>query len=178
LTFQQIFAKYFSVVFLDKYTVNILTFNSKIIDLTYYLSKHLAFNQLQLIDMVVSDLLIKNFRFFVTYLFLELSTTAKLYISCKTYNIFSLLKSVTGFFFSSNWLEREVWDMFGIFFLGNRDLRRILTDYLFFGYPLRKDFPLSGYFECLYDEFVKVLLYSRVSFQQIFRTYHFSQIWG
>jgi len=71
-------------------------------------------------------------------------------------------------------LEREVWDMFGIFVLGNEDLRRLLTDYGFEGFPLRKDFPLTGYLQIRYDEEKLSLVYEQVDFAQEFRVFTFT----
>jgi NADH-quinone oxidoreductase subunit C len=76
-------------------------------------------------------------------------------------------------FFSVSWLEREMFDMFGIFFLGNMDLRRILTDYGFVGFPLRKDFPLSGFFEVRYDDILKRIVLEPIKLSQEFRLYNF-----
>jgi len=87
------------------------------------------------------------------------------------------LPSMEGLFSSSRWLEREVWDMFGIFFVGNGDLRRILTDYGFRGHPLRKDFPLIGFFECRYDEEKKYVVSEVLNMTQGYRNYDFRNPW-
>lgn len=86
--------------------------------------------------------------------------------------------SLLSFFKSSNWLEREIWDLFGIYFLGHSDLRRILTDYGFEGFPLRKDFPVVGYVEVRYDESYKSLVYEPVELVQELREFQFSNPWG
>ena len=85
--------------------------------------------------------------------------------------------SITDIYASSDWYEREVFDMYGIKFSGHRDLRRILTDYGFRGHPLRKDFPLTGYNEVRYDEVRKRVVYEPVSLQQEFRNLDFSSPW-
>lgn len=81
------------------------------------------------------------------------------------------------FYCSANWSEREVWDMFGVYFKGHPDLRRILTDYGFEGHPLRKDFPLSGYLEVRYDDEVKRVVYEPLELSQEFRKFDLSSPW-
>ncbi len=85
--------------------------------------------------------------------------------------------SVTEVFNSANWLEREAWDMYGIYFSGHPDLRRLLTDYGFEGHPLRKDFPLTGYVEVRYDEDQKRVVYEPVKLSQEFRSFDFMSPW-
>ena len=85
--------------------------------------------------------------------------------------------SVTGVFSSAIWMEREAWDMYGIFFSDHPDLRRILTDYGFEGHPLRKDFPLTGYVEVRYDEDQKRVVYEPVELTQEFRSFDFMSPW-
>jgi len=85
--------------------------------------------------------------------------------------------SAVGLFNSAGWWEREAWDLFGIYFADNPDLRRILTDYGFEGHPLRKDFPLTGYLEVRYDEDRKAVVYEPVRLQQEFRNFDFLSPW-
>jgi len=85
--------------------------------------------------------------------------------------------SAVGFYSSAAWWEREAWDLFGIYFADNPDLRRILTDYGFEGHPLRKDFPLTGYVELRYDEEQKAVVYEPVRLQQEFRSFDFLSPW-
>ena len=87
------------------------------------------------------------------------------------------VESATGLFPSANWFEREVWDMFGVLFDGHPDLRRILTDYGFQGFPLRKDFPLTGYMEVRYSEEHKRVIYEPVDLRQDFRNFDFLSPW-
>lgn len=85
--------------------------------------------------------------------------------------------SLTSFYSSSNWLEREIWDMFGVIFLGHNELRRILTDYGFEGFPLRKDFPVIGYVELRYNETTKALVYEPIELVQEIREFQFQNPW-
>ena len=88
-----------------------------------------------------------------------------------------VIPSITSIFKCSNWLEREVWDLYGIYFRSHPDLRRILTDYGFEGHPLRKDFPLSGYVECRYDESQKRVVSESLELAQDFRVFNFESPW-
>jgi NADH-quinone oxidoreductase subunit C len=85
--------------------------------------------------------------------------------------------SATGLFPSAGWFEREVWDMYGVFFDGHPDLRRILTDYGFDGHPQRKDFPLTGYVELRYDDTQKKVVYEPVKLSQAYRSFDFESPW-
>ncbi len=105
----------------------------------------------QLIDIIALDFLQKQIRFIVNYNLLSLDYSNRIFIQVKINEKLSL-PSVVSLFESSNWLEREVLDMFGISFKFNLDLRRILTDYGFNGYPLRKDFALTGHLEEYYND--------------------------
>ena len=89
----------------------------------------------------------------------------------------SPIVSLMQFYNNSNWLEREIWDLYGIYFIGHYDLRRILTDYNFAGHPLRKDFPLSGFVEIHYDDTEKSLLYKKISLSQEYRNFNFLVNW-
>ena len=88
-----------------------------------------------------------------------------------------ILDSVSSIFSGAIWYEREVWDMYGVMFNGNPDLRRILTDYGFQGHPLRKDFPLTGYVEVRYDMETKKVVYEPVNLSQEYRSFDFLSPW-
>jgi NADH-quinone oxidoreductase subunit C len=140
------------------------------------LSKHNNLQYKQLMDMVCVDKLVGAERFEVTYVLLNLKYKSRIFIK-----IFvsqgQAIPSIGDMFDSANWLEREVWDMFGVVFENHNDLRRILTDYGFEGHPLRKSFPLMGYMEIRYDEQDKRIVFEPVSFMQEYRKFEFLRSW-
>jgi NADH-quinone oxidoreductase subunit C len=115
-------------------------------------------------------------RFEVVYNLLSLGLNQRIRVKVETDDT-AAVPSATGLFSSAGWWEREAWDMFGIIFSDNPDLRRILTDYGFEGHPLRKDFPLTGYTEVRYDEQQKRVVYEPVRLQQEFRRFDFLSPW-
>ncbi|WP_375291943.1 NADH-quinone oxidoreductase subunit C [Qipengyuania sp.] len=115
-------------------------------------------------------------RFEVVYCLLSLTRNHRLHVHVPATEE-TPVPSVTGLWPVAGWLEREVYDMFGVLFSGNADLRRILTDYGFRGHPFRKDFPLSGYVELRYSEEQKRVVYEPVSLAQDFRTFDFMSPW-
>jgi len=116
-------------------------------------------------------------RFEISYELLSLKFNNRVRI--KTYvNEMGSIETITNVYSSANWWEREVWDMLGVFFSKHPDLRRILTDYGFEGYPLRKDFPLSGYVEVRYDDAVKRVVCEPLELAQEFRSFNFESPWS
>ena len=115
-------------------------------------------------------------RFEVVYCLLSLTKNHRIRVHVRT-NEDVAVPSVTGIWPVAGWLEREVFDMYGVLFEGNSDLRRILTDYGFSGHPFRKDFPLSGYQELRYSEEHKRVMYEPVSLAQDFRKFDFMSPW-
>lgn len=116
------------------------------------------------------------YRFCIVYDLLSLTFNTRVKIKIFL-NELSLVYSVTTVFINSNWWEREIWDMFGIWFTNHPDLRRILTDYGFDGFPLRKDFPLIGFFEISYDFKKKRIISSPCELSQEFRNFSFENVW-
>ncbi len=130
----------------------------------------------QLIDLCGIDWPEKKERFQVAYNLLSMNNNSRIRVKSFTDNNNSL-PSITKLFPSSDWYEREAFDLFGIKFEGHKDLRRILTDYGFEGYPLRKDFPLTGYVEVKYDEEKKRVVYEPVELEQEYRNFDFESPW-
>jgi len=124
----------------------------------------------QLMDITAVDYPTRPDRFDVVYAMLSLRHNIRVIIKITT-DEDTPVPSVTSVFSSAGWLEREVWDMYGVAFEGNPDLRRILTDYGFEGHPLRKDFPLSGFVELRYDEAQQRVVYEPVKLMQDFRMF-------
>ena len=89
-----------------------------------------------------------------------------------------IMQSITDIFPNSGWYEREIWDMYGILFQGNNDMRRILTDYGFVGHPMRKDFPLTGYKEIVYNKAKYTVEYANIKLQQDFRNFSWNILYG
>lgn len=147
-----------------------------------FLKNHTNFQVVQLIDITAVDMLGSTERFVLVYQLLSLRYNIRLILKVqlekKTNSLFSeVIPSIIKFYNSANWLEREVWDMFGIFFSGHNDLRRILTDYGFQGFPLRKDFPLTGFCELRYDDEMKTVFYDSLELAQEFRFFDFQSPW-
>ena len=130
----------------------------------------------QLIDITAIDYPDSIPRFEVVYILLSSVSRKRLIVKIRV-NEGDLVKSSTGIFKSANWSEREIWDMFGIFFLGHPDLRRLLTDYGFEGHPLRKDFPLTGRVQVKYDTEQNRVLYEPVNLIQEYRDFDFLSPW-
>jgi len=130
----------------------------------------------QLIDLTAVDYPERQERFDVVYLLLSMTNNMRLRLVVSV-GEGQTVPSVTGTFMSANWAEREVWDMFGIFFAGHPDLRRLLTDYGFEGHPLRKDFPLTGHVEVRYDDTERRVVNEPVHLTQEFRDFDFLSPW-
>ena len=130
----------------------------------------------QLVDITAVDHPEQAERFVVVYNLLSLKQNQRIRVKLTT-DERTPVASASGLFSSAIWLEREVWDMFGIFFTDHPDLRRILTDYGFEGHPLRKDFPLTGFKEVRYDEEQKRVVYEPVKLTQEFRRFDFMSPW-
>ncbi|MDA0653894.1 MAG: NADH-quinone oxidoreductase subunit C [Proteobacteria bacterium] len=129
-----------------------------------------------LIDIAATDWPGRSPRFDVIYNLLSLRHNQRIRVKVETSED-APVPSVCGVFKAAGWYEREAWDLFGILFTGNPDLRRILTDYGFDGHPMRKDFPLTGHVEVRYDDEAKRVVYEPVQLTQEFRTFDFMSPW-
>ena len=130
----------------------------------------------QLIDIAGVDYPENDKRFELIYLFLSHENNTRIKLLIK-FEINQPINSITKIFPSANWMEREVFDMYGIKFKNHPDLRRILTDYGFKGHPLRKDFPLTGFNEVRYSEKDKKVIYEPVKLEQNYRNFDFESPW-
>jgi NADH-quinone oxidoreductase subunit C len=147
-----------------------------LIDVVQFLKSNENCKFKQLIDIAGVDYPEDEKRFELVYLFLshEHNTRIKLLIK---FQINQTINSIVKIFPSANWMEREVFDMYGIKFKNHPDLRRILTDYGFKGHPLRKDFPLTGFNEVRYSEKEKKVVYEPVKLEQNYRNFDFESPW-
>ena len=130
----------------------------------------------QLIDITAVDYPRRDERFNIVYHLLSLTKNFRLRIKTAV-DEHGDIDSIFDIFPVANWFEREIWDMYGVFFNNHPDLRRILTDYGFSGHPQRKDFPLTGYQEMRYDPALQCVAYEPVALAQDFRQFDFSSPW-
>jgi NADH/F420H2 dehydrogenase subunit C len=150
----------------DEVIVNI---NScEIIKVLEYLKDEWEFNML--VDMTAVDYIERSERFVVVYNLLSIKWGRRLRVKVSTSEMQSV-KTITGVYKNADWLEREIYDMFGVEFDGHPDLRRILTDYGFEGHPLRKDYPLVGYYDVRYDEARKQMVTTPIELVQEYRKF-------
>ncbi|QKG71671.1 NADH-quinone oxidoreductase subunit C [Erythrobacter mangrovi] len=130
----------------------------------------------QLMEIAGADYPARAERFEVVYMLLSVTTNSRIIVKCRA-NEDTPVPTVTTLWPNAGWLEREVFDMYGVLFAGNTDLRRILTDYGFEGHPFRKDFPLTGYQELRYSEELKRVVYEPVQLAQDLRQFDFMSPW-
>lgn len=152
--------KYLNYLLIKNYQIHIYVDKDYIFEVCFFLKNSVYTFCNQLLDLTVVDrieFLQNGFRW--EYIYVLLSTYLNIRLFVRGYiKYYQFLYSIIKLYNSANWLEREIWDMFGIFIKNHPDLRRILTDYNFLGSPLRKDFPLNGYLEVRYDEDMKIVL--------------------
>jgi NADH-quinone oxidoreductase subunit C len=149
---------------------------NNLIDVIQFLKSNENCKFKQLIDIAGVDYPENEKRFELVYLFLSHENNLRIKLLIK-FEINQSINSITKIFPSANWMEREVFDMYGIKFKNHPDLRRILTDYGFKGHPLRKDFPLTGFNEVRYSEKDKKVIYEPVKLEQNYRNFDFESPW-
>ena len=150
--------------------------NEDLLDVILFLKTNKDSKFRQLIDITAVDYLENRKRFKIVYLFLSHEINQRIILNYFI-NENEVVSSLTKIFPAANWMEREVFDMYGIKFKDHPDLRRILTDYGFEGYPLRKDFPLTGHNEVRYSEDEKKVIYESVKLEQNYRNFDFESPW-
>tara|TARA_B100001121_G_C18492539_1_gene528023 strand:- start:165 stop:770 length:606 start_codon:yes stop_codon:yes gene_type:complete len=147
-----------------------------LIDVTQFIKTHKDMRFRQLIDITVVDYPEKIQRFKIVYLFLSHEFNQRIILNYFI-NENEVISSLTSIFPSANWMEREVFDMYGVNFKNHPDLRRILTDYGFEGHPLRKDFPLTGHTEVRYSEGESKVVSEPVKLEQNYRNFDYKSPW-
>ena len=147
-----------------------------LIEVVQFLKSNEKLKFRQLMDIAGVDYPEKEKRFNLIYLFLSHENNNRIKLLIK-FDTSQIINSITKIFPSANWMEREVFDMYGIKFKNHPDLRRILTDYGFKGHPLRKDFPLTGFNEVRYSEKEKKVVYEPVKLEQNYRNFDFESPW-
>ena len=147
-----------------------------LLDVVIFLKKNNSTKFRQLIDITAVDYIGSENRFKMIYLLLSHEYNLRINITFSI-NENEVVNSLTKIFPSANWMEREVFDMYGIKFNDHPDLRRILTDYGFSGHPLRKDFPITGHTEVRYSEEKKKVVYEPVKLEQNYRNFDYSSPW-
>ena len=150
--------------------------NEDLLDVILFLKTNKDTKFRQLIDITAVDYLENPKRFKIVYLFLSHEINQRIILNYFI-NENEVISSLTKIFPAANWMEREVFDMYGIKFKDHPDLRRILTDYGFEGFPLRKDFPLTGHNEVRYSEDEKKVIYESVKLEQNYRNFDFESPW-
>ena len=158
----------------DQLYINIES--DSLIEVLIFLKNNSATKFRQLVDITAVDYPELNQRFKLIYLLLSHDLNSRIILSYSI-NEHEVIQSITGIFPSANWMEREVFDMYGIKFKDHPDLRRILTDYNFEGFPLRKDFPLTGHNEVRYSEDEKKVVYEPVKLEQNYRNFDYESPW-
>lgn len=151
--------------------------SSYLLKILSFLFLHHNFQNKLFSDIVAADFPDKKNRFHVIYNILSVIYHQRIFVHTWVHELGNI-PSIVSFFPASAWYEREAWDLFGIHFSNNLDLRRILTDYGFQGHPLRKDFPLSGFVELFYNAKVDSIIYREINLVQEFRNFDSSTPWN
>ena len=152
------------------------TSEEELINVILFLKSHDKLKFRQLVDIAGVDYPQEEKRFSLVYLLLSHEKNIRIKVSVN-FKKGKKIPTITKIYPSANWMEREVFDMYGVEFIDHPDLRRILTDYNFEGHPLRKDFPLTGFNEVRYSEKEKKVIYEPVKLEQNYRDFDFESPW-
>ncbi len=161
----------------DKNTLNIVVDSKDLFFVLTVLNLHSTLQYKVLTSITGVDYPDRKKRFEVIYELLSIRYNSRIRVKTLV-NEVTPLKSVHSIFPAATWWEREIWDLFGVFFDSNHEIKRILTDYGFDGHPLRKDFPLSGYVESRYNDKIKRIVSEPLEHAQHFRFFDFSSGWS
>ncbi len=172
-----ILKKYIYGLKINQNQINIYTFAIKLLHLVTILKNNSICCFDKLIDIIVVDNIANINRFEINYVFWNMIYEYRFSIKIFTSG-FKIIYTLSNFFKSALWLEREIWDMYGIKFLFHIGLRRILTDYGFKGHPLRKDFPLSGYVDVYFDDNTQSIKVAPLELSQSLRFFKFDNPWN
>jgi len=166
-----------NVISLKNNDITIRVSSSQFKKVMLFLSKHSNCQYEILSDISGVDFPIRAKRFEVVYMLLSVRYSHRIIVKVAVSELNLGVPSLCSIYPAANWYEREVFDIFGIVFLNHPDIRRLLTDYGFEGFPLRKDFPLSGYFDLRYDSSKKRIVCNPIELSQDFRNLFFSGKW-
>lgn len=173
---QKILKPFISVTYPSYNEMIIKTHGKFLLPLLMFLKNDSLYQFKHLIDIVAVDQPGKTLRFSLIYCLLSTQYNQRMQIIVQTNELIAIT-SLTALYKNANWAEREIWDLYGIKFLNHPDLRRILTDYGFEGFPLRKDFPLSGYKEVMYSDTLKSIKYDKIELTQAYRNFKYFNPW-
>ena len=160
----------------DKNTLNISIDEKDLIFILNFFKFHSIFQYKIITTISGIDYPNRQKRFEILYELLSLRYNSRLRLNVFINDVV-VLPSIVSIFPAATWFEREIWDLFGVFFYGNDEIKRILTDYGFEGHPLRKDFPLSGYVESRYNDKTKRIVIETLEHSQHFRLFNFLSPW-
>jgi len=158
------------------FDLEIVVVSKNLYPVILFLHKHSLCQFKTMIDIACYDTPGKKNRFCLSYNLLSIKYNTRINVVSKVTE-FSQVLSLISLYKSVGWSEREIFDFFGLFFFENNDLRRILTDYGFRGFPLRKDFPLTGYVDSFYDDNQKRVCYRSLELSQEYRNFNFKSNW-
>jgi len=172
----EVIPKHINSIYNDNNTLVLEINSNSLLFVLNFLKNHLnsGFKILSTITAVDYPENIKRFEIHYVLLSIKLNFRIRIKVLLEE---FDTIESAVPIYKSANWFEREVWDLFGIFFLNHPDLRRILTDYGFEGFPLRKDFPQTGFVEVRYDDEKKYVIYEPLEITQEYRSFDFNSSW-